>query len=75
MLKKQGYTVTKTTVINWLRQYNLAIKPGGRWQIDKNKFVNFLLVLPIEKARGLFFIYQIMNSMKLAYLIESFGKL
>lgn len=44
LLKKQGYgTVTKPTTINWLRQYNLAIKLGGRWQIDKKKFEKFLL--------------------------------
>jgi len=31
------------TIITWIKEYNLGYKFVGRWKIDKEKFMEFLL--------------------------------
>ena len=33
--KKNGMSITKTTCIKMLQKYNLGVKIGGRWCVDK----------------------------------------
>lgn len=40
--RKKGVTITKPTVITWIDRYKLGSKLGGRWYIDKKKFIDFL---------------------------------
>lgn len=35
-------TVTKATLIKWLKRHRLGKKVGGRWRIDEDKFLRFL---------------------------------
>lgn len=43
ILRKQGYgKITRTTIIHWVKKYNLGIKVGGIWKIDEKKFEKFL---------------------------------
>lgn len=41
--KDKGYGYRSIfTIISWIKLYNLGKKIGGRWQIDKSKFIEFL---------------------------------
>src|SRR5574341_1431240 len=35
-------TITKATLVNWIRKYRLGRKVGGRWRIDEDKFLKHL---------------------------------
>ncbi len=40
--EKKGVDVTRPTIITWVDKYKLGSKLGGRWYIDKKKFIDFL---------------------------------
>lgn len=41
--EQAGYgSVGKFTVIQWIKQFRLGLKIGGRWKMDKAKFEKFL---------------------------------
>lgn len=42
LLEKEGYKISLTTVITWVRINNLGYKMGGRWYLNKIKFLQFI---------------------------------
>jgi len=40
--EKIGSTITGTTFRVWCHKYNFAIKVGGYWHVDKEKYLSFL---------------------------------
>lgn len=37
-----GHTVTRVTMINWIKRRGIGVKVGGRWFVDKVKLLEFL---------------------------------
>lgn len=35
-------TVTKPTIITWIRKFKLGKKIGGRWRISEEKYLKFI---------------------------------
>jgi len=42
VLAKRRYTPNRPTLLAWLKKYDLGYKFAGRWEVDKQKFVDFL---------------------------------
>ncbi len=40
--KKKRVSITRPTVITWIEKYKLGSKLGGRWYIDRKKYMDFL---------------------------------
>lgn len=35
-------TITRATLIHWIKEYKLGKKIGGRWRIDEDRFLKYL---------------------------------
>lgn len=42
VVDKELGTITKTTLISWVRKNKLGKKVGGRWRINEEKFFKYL---------------------------------
>lgn len=42
IIDKELGTITKTTLISWIRKNKLGKKVGGRWRINEEKFFKYL---------------------------------
>ena len=42
VIDKELGTITKTTLISWVRKNKLGKKVGGRWRINEEKFFKYL---------------------------------
>lgn len=42
VIDKELGTITKTTLISWIRKNKLGKKVGGRWRINEEKFFKYL---------------------------------
>lgn len=42
LLEKEGYKISLTTVIAWTKINKLGHKMGGRWYLNKIKFLQFI---------------------------------
>lgn len=42
LASQNGAPISRQTVINWVSEYDLGRKIGGRWRVDKNRLMNFL---------------------------------
>lgn len=42
IVDKELGTITKTTLISWIRKNKLGKKIGGRWRINEEKFFKYL---------------------------------
>ena len=41
--EEKGYgQVGKFTIVDWCKRYDIGLKIGGRWKIDKQKFEQML---------------------------------
>lgn len=41
--KEMGYGYKSYfAIVEWVKRYGLGVKVGGRWKVDKEKFINFL---------------------------------
>ena len=51
LYRKSGFgNIGKVSVVAWVKKYELGLKIGGRWKIDKVKFEKFLREGTDEKA-------------------------
>ena len=41
-LAKRRYTPNRPTIISWIKKHNLGYKFSGRWEVDKQKFIDYL---------------------------------
>ena len=39
---ESGIPCTRTSMISWIREYDLGRKYGGRWYVDKGKLEKYL---------------------------------
>jgi len=44
LYEEKGYgQVGKFTIVDWCKRYNIGLKIGGRWKIDRQKFEQMLI--------------------------------
>lgn len=41
-LRSRGIKITRMTLTNWLRRYDLGFMIGGRWYVHRDKFMKFI---------------------------------
>jgi len=42
VIRKQGFKISKVSMINWLRHYPIGMKVGGRWWVHPNSLALLL---------------------------------
>jgi len=44
LYEEKGYGwVGKFTIVDWCKRYDIGLKIGGRWKVDKQKFEQMLI--------------------------------